>query len=120
MNGHHPHCILGFDDSRINTALVTATEYVDTSDIGINAAASSSYYAVSSVDSAGDESAISLGISPATVPAAVTGGGAGGGGCFVGTVSGSIPAGLFWILAIFTFAVIIAHWRPRNMRDFTS
>jgi len=98
--------------SRINTALVTAAEYVDSPE-GVGIEAAGSYYAVSSVDSAGDESAISLGISPATVPAAVTGGGAGG-GCFVGTVNGSIPAGLFWILAIFTIAVVAVHWRTAH------
>jgi hypothetical protein len=109
--------------SRVNTELVTGTEFVDTQGaVGIEDAAegSGSYYAVSSVDSFGDESAQTLGISPASVASAAGSGGGGGGGCFINTVSGSIPAGLFWILAIFTIAVVVAHWRSYNMRDFTS
>jgi hypothetical protein len=107
--------------SKVNTELVTGIEFVDTEGaVGIEEAAegSGSYYAVSSVDSFGDESAQSLGISPASVASAtenVT-----PVACFVTAVGGSIPAGLFWILAIFTIAAIAAHWRFRNMRDFTS
>jgi hypothetical protein len=40
--------------------------------------------------------------------------------CFVDTVSGSVPGALVWILAMFTIAVVVAHWRSRNMRDFES
>lgn len=69
-----------------------------------NASGASGYYGVASVDSFGDESVQSLGISPAAVASAA---GSGGGGCFINTVSGSIPAGLFWILVIFTIAVAI-------------
>ena len=63
--------------SKINTALVTATEFIDTAgSVGIDDAeggTGSSYYAVSSVDSAGDESAQSLGISPASLASAAGG-----------------------------------------------
>jgi len=82
--------------------------------VGIEAAeAVGSYYAVSSVDGNGDESAQTLGISPSALASAIGGGGAGGAaaGCFVSTVGGSVPAGLFWVLAIFTIAVVAAHWR---------
>jgi hypothetical protein len=106
--------------SRINTELVTATEFVDASEaVGIDegeGGSGSSYYAVSSVDSGGDESAQSLGISPATLASAA----AGAVGCFINTVGGSVPGVLVWMLAIFAVAVVVGHWRSRNMRDFTS
>jgi hypothetical protein len=108
--------------SKVNSELVTGTEFVDTQGaVGIEEAGESgdSYYGVTAVDSFGDESAQSLGISPASVSSAADAATAPV-ACFVGTVSGSIPAGLFWILAIFTIAVAILHWRSRNMRDFTS
>jgi hypothetical protein len=109
--------------SRVNTQLVSGTEFADTQGaVGIDESEGngSSYYGVTAVDSFGDESAQSLGISPASAASAAGSGGGGGGGCFIDTVSGSIPAGLFWILAIFTFAVFVAHWRARNIRDLIS
>ena len=97
--------------SRVNTELVTGTEFVDTEGaVGIaegGSGSSGSYYGVTAVDSFGDESAQTLGISPASV--ASTAGAAAG--CFINTVSGSIPAGMFWILAVFTITVFITHWR---------
>jgi hypothetical protein len=106
--------------SKVNTELVTGTEFVDITGgvvIEEGGAAGGSYYGVTAVDSFGDESAQSLGISPASVASSAE---AAVAACFVSTVSGSIPAGLFWILAIFTIGVVAAHWRSRNMRDFTS
>jgi hypothetical protein len=71
--------------------------------------ASSSYYAVASVDSFGDESAQSLGISPATIAAAAGGGAAGGGGgCFVDTLSAPIPKQGLWWLALLMIAGAIS------------
>jgi hypothetical protein len=100
--------------SKINAALIGATEFIDTTgSVGIEDAeggSGSSYYAVSSVDSAGDESAQSLGISPATLSSAASSGG-GAGGCFINTVGGSVPELLIWVLALFTIAVVVAHWR---------
>ena len=107
--------------SRVNTELVTGTEFVETEGaVGIAEGGGSggSYYGVTAVDSFGDESAQSLGISPASIASASES--VAPVACFVGTVSGSIPAGLFWVLAIFTIGVVIAHWRSRNLRDFTS
>jgi hypothetical protein len=102
--------------SKVNTELVTGTEFVDTEGaVGINeggGGSGGSYYGVTAVDSIGDESAQSLGISPASIASATES--AAPAACFVNTVSGSIPAGLFWILAIFTIAVIFAHWRMAN------
>jgi uncharacterized membrane protein len=63
---------------------------------------------VTSVDSAGDESAQSLGISPAALSAAISsGGGAGGAGCFVNSVAiaGSYQA--LWVLVILTITMVI-------------
>jgi hypothetical protein len=76
--------------SRVNTALVTGTEFVDPDgavriDEG-GGGSGGSYYGVTAVDSSGDESAQSLGISPVTV-ASEAGSGGGGGGCFINTVS---------------------------------
>ena len=56
--------------SKINTELITDTVFIDTGSVvvgsGSGAGAGSGYYAVSSQDSDGDESAQSLGISPAS------------------------------------------------------
>jgi hypothetical protein len=104
--------------SRVNTGLVTGTEFVDTDgSVGIDEGGSS-YYGVTAVDSDGDESAQSLGISPASIASAAGSGGGGAGGCFINTVGGSIPAGLFWILAIFTIAVVVAHWRRAQRVEY--
>ena len=97
---------------KINTALVDATEFVDTAgSVGIDdaeAGSGSSYYAVSSVDSAGDESAQSLGISPATLSSASSSAGAGGAACFVNTVVACGSYGVMWMLVIITITVLIA------------
>ena len=97
--------------SRVNTELVTGTEFFNTEDaVGIaeGGAGGGSYYGVTAVDSFGDESAQSLGISPAAVASAA---GSAAGGCFIDTAGGSIPAGLFWILVMFTITVVVGHWR---------
>jgi hypothetical protein len=96
--------------SRINTALVDATEFVDTTgSIGIEAAegtaAGSSYYGVSSVDSFGDESAQSLGISPASVASATEA--AAPVACFVESVSQSIPKQALWFVVLLVIAVAV-------------
>jgi hypothetical protein len=91
--------------SKINTELVTDTVFVDSGGVvgaGLGAAAGSSYYAVSSQDSDGDESAQSLGISPA---------GGGGGGCFIDTAGTSVPGMLSVMLMLLTIGVVITHWR---------
>jgi hypothetical protein len=97
--------------SKVNTELVTGTEFVDTEGaVGIEEGgeAGGSYYAVSSVDSFGDESAQSLGISPASIASATES--VAPVACFIGAVSGSMPGLLFWILAVLTIAVVVGHW----------
>jgi hypothetical protein len=80
--------------SKINTALVTGTVYVDAGiGVGIAAGAAgsgeSSYYVVTSVDSGGTESVQSLAVKPPSVVTTSSSGGGGGGaaGCFISTVS---------------------------------
>jgi hypothetical protein len=97
--------------SKINTALVAATEYVDSAaGIGIadsQGGSGGSYYAVTSVDGSGDESAQSLGISPAAIASAAGNGGGAGAACFVNAVSQSIPRHGLWfvVLLIITLAI---------------
>jgi hypothetical protein len=99
--------------SKVNTGLVTGTEFVDTEGaVGIEEAgeSSGSYYAVSSVDSDGAESAQSLGVSPATLSSSSGGNGGGGAAaaaCFVDTVGHPVPWALFWMLALLTIAVAV-------------
>ena len=105
--------------SRVNTEFVTGTEFFDTEGaVGIEegGASGGSYYGVTAVDSFGDESAQSLGISPASVAssaeAAVT-------ACFVGTVGQNVHKQWIWLLLLLTIAVVVGHLRSRNMRGFT-
>jgi hypothetical protein len=100
--------------SKVNTELVTDTAFIDTGGVvgaGLGAAAGSSYYAVSSQDSDGDESAQSLGISPASLSSSSGSGGGGGGGCFIDTAGTSVPGLLSVMLVLLTICVVIAHWR---------
>jgi hypothetical protein len=102
--------------SKINTELVTDTVFVDTGGVvgaGSIGAAGTTYYAVSSQDSDGDESAQSLGISPASL-ASASGSGGGGGGCFIDTAGGSVPGVLSVMLVLLTIGVVITHWRTAN------
>jgi hypothetical protein len=96
--------------SKINTALVTATEFIDTGGAvvgaGSGAGTGSTYYAVSSEDSDGDESAQSLGISPASLASS-----SGSGGCFIDTVSQSVSKQGFWFVVLLGIGVAIHCWR---------
>jgi hypothetical protein len=101
--------------SKINTELVTDTVFVDSGGVvgaGSGAAAGSSYYAVSSEDIDGDESAQSLGISPASIASSSGSGGGGGGGCFIDTVSHSFSKQGLWLVVLFIIAVAIRHRLP--------
>jgi hypothetical protein len=96
--------------SKINTELVTDTVFVDTGGVvgaGLGAAAGSSYYAVSSQDSDGDESAQSLGISPASIASSSGSGGGGGGGCFIDTVSQSVSKQWMLLLVLLIIGAAI-------------
>jgi hypothetical protein len=88
--------------------LISGTEYVDSSggQVGIDAGGSgggSSYYGVSSVDDSGDESAQSLGVSPATSGASA----GGGGGCFIDSVAQPIPYRYLWLLGFLLTGVLV-------------
>ena len=96
--------------SKISTALVSGTEFSDTSGVvGVDAGAGGGgyYYAVSSEDDDGDESAQSLGISPAALASSASS----VAGCFIGAVDEAMPHKGLWMLAILTFAVLMTHWR---------
>ena len=99
--------------SRINTQLITTTVFIDSSggvtiSSGGSGGGGSYYYAVSSEDGDGDESAQSLGISPASVASAAA---KPLPGCFIQSAQGSVPKMLFWLLVAFTAAVVLTHWR---------
>jgi hypothetical protein len=109
--------------SRVNTELVTGTEFVDTEGtVGIDEGGGTggSYYGVKAVDSFGDESAQSLGTSPASIASAAGSAGGGGGGCFIDTAGQSVPRRVTWLVMLLIIGVVITHWRFRNMRNFTS
>jgi hypothetical protein len=93
--------------SRINTALITGTEFVDTSGgVGIDSGTGggSYYYGVTSEDDDGDESAQSLGISPASVASSASSAAA---ACFIDTVSHSVSKQWIWLLVLLGIGVAI-------------
>ena len=106
--------------SKINTALVTGTQFIDTGGVvaaaGSGAGAGSSYYAVSSEDADGDESAQSLGISSTSLSSSSGGGSSGGGGgCFIDTVSRSLSKqGLFFVVILCFVAVICCRRKAKG------
>ena len=92
--------------SRVNTGLVTGTEFVDTEGaVGIAEGGGSggSYYGVTAVDSFGDESAQSLGISPASLASAA----GAAAGCFITTVAQPVSKHLLWLLLLLSIAVVV-------------
>jgi len=99
--------------SKINTALVTGTEFIDTGGAVVGAESAtgtgSAYYAVSSEDDDGDESAQSLGISPAAMGSSSGSGGGGGsgGGCFIDTVSQSMSGQGLWLVVLLTVGLAL-------------
>jgi hypothetical protein len=109
--------------SKINAELVTGTQFIDTGGAmvvaGSGAGGGSAYYAVSSEDSDGDESAQSLGISPASLASSSgSDGGGGGGGCFIDTVSQSVSKQWILLLVLFIIGAAIG-CRPRQQgRDW--
>ena len=91
---------------------------------GSAAGGGSPYYAVSSEDDDGDESAQSLGISPAAMTLPSGGGGSGsvggsvgsggGGGCFIDTVSQSMSKQGLWFVVLLGIGMAISCWRRAN------
>jgi hypothetical protein len=104
--------------SKINIELITETEYLDSDPEGVSASSSGSsggsifYYGVTSVDDSGDESAQTLGASPAILGASSGGGGGGGGGaaggCFINTVAKSVSNWITWVLVTLIITLAIA------------
>jgi hypothetical protein len=103
----------------VNSGLVNGTEFVDTEGaVGIEESGETagSYYAVSSVSSEGDESAQSLGVSPATLSSSSnSGGGAGGAaGCFIDTVGQPVFGQALWFVVMLYIAVAAVVGIRRN------
>jgi hypothetical protein len=96
---------------KINTELITATEFLDTNPQGLSAASfgssvSTFYYGVAAVDDSGDESAQTLGSSPAAIVSS-SGAGGGGGGCFISTSAQSRLFQGIWIWVIVFISLIV-------------
>jgi len=92
---------------KINTELITETEFLDPDPEGTSVASSSGissastfYYGVAAVDDSGDESARTLGSSPAAIGFSSGAGAGGGGGCFISTITRSQPLQGIWIWVI--------------------
>jgi hypothetical protein len=97
---------------KINTELITETEFLDTNPQGVSAAgfgssASTSYYGVAAVDDSGDESAQTLGASAAIFFSESDGGGSGGGGCFISVTAESRNWPGLWLLVLFLSSIAI-------------
>jgi hypothetical protein len=75
----------GGDYTKMNTSLITATQYDDTS----VASGTTYYYVVTSVDEQNDESVHSQETSGSKQSENSSSGGGGGGGCFINTVTGN-------------------------------
>jgi CheY-like chemotaxis protein len=97
--------------TKINSVLITETQYLDTGSAGVSAqstvgsAAAGYYYGVTSVDSSGDESAQTLGISPpapefkfddAIIP-----------GCFITTTTPSAEFKITFKALVVIFSIIL-------------
>ncbi len=97
--------------SKINIELITETEYLDSDPEGVSASSSGSsggsifYYGVTSVDDSGDESAQTLGSSPAAVIESA----AGAAGCFIGAASESVPKHAFWLVVGLTIWIAVCY-----------
>jgi len=92
--------------SKISTELVSGTEFSDTSGVvGVDAGAGGGgyYYAVSSEDDDGDESAQSLGISPASLAST----GSNMLGCFIGAAAQAMPHKGLWVISLLTICLLI-------------
>jgi hypothetical protein len=101
---------------KINTELITDTEFVDTDPGGVGASEAGAsgggafYYGVASVDADGDESAQTLGSSPAAVIESA----AGAVGCFIGAASKSVPKHAFWLVVGLTIVVAVCYRRQAS------
>jgi hypothetical protein len=98
---------------KINTELITTTEFLDTDPGGVGASVAgassggNSYYGITSVDDSGDESAQTLGSSPAVIGSSSGGGGGGGGGCFINVTAPSNSGQGLWIVALIMISLAI-------------
>jgi hypothetical protein len=98
--------------AKINTALITATEYVDVGGVGASETGGEPtyYYAITSVDDGGDESAQTLPVSPAELGAS----GSTALPCFIGATAQSNSCQGLWMLATIAFVVLLIYWRQAS------
>jgi len=114
--------------SKINIELITETEYLDSDPEGVSASSSGSsasstfYYGVTSVDSSGDESAQTLGASPASSGTSEGGGGGDGaaGGCFIAATAESFSFSFKDLTAGFLIIIGMLFGRRRLNHFFPS
>ena len=105
---------------KINTELITETEFLDTDSGGVGASSiggnsgGSFYYGVTSVDGSGDESAQTLGSSPAAIIESAAG--AAAAGCFIGATAQSNSWQGLWMLAILILVGVVMQWRRASGR----
>jgi hypothetical protein len=106
----------GGNYNRINTALISETEFLDTGSGSVGAAsggaAGTYYYGVTSVDDSGDESAQTLGASAASIglssgSGSSSGSSSGGGGCFISVTARPDSRQSLWICALMFISLTI-------------
>ena len=94
--------------AKINTELISATEYIDTDALGAAevGADPTYYYTITSVDDDGDESAQTLPISPTSIGSAASKALP----CFIGSVSQAMPQRSLWVLILLAICLLIGKW----------
>ncbi|MGD2187352.1 MAG: C25 family cysteine peptidase, partial [Desulfobacterales bacterium] len=104
---------------KINTELITETEFLDTDAGGVSASSAGGsgggafYYGVTSVDDSGDESAQTLGSSPPAIGSTSSEMVA----CFIGTTNESIPKHAFWLfIGLTIFISILIRFQVSRVR----
>jgi hypothetical protein len=106
---------------KINTELITETEFLDTDPDGVGASsaggnsASAGYYGVTAVDGSGDESAQTLGSSPPAIIGSAAGSAAGAAGCFISVTARSNSRIDLWLsVLVFIGLTIILCIKARS------
>jgi hypothetical protein len=112
--------------TKINTELITATEFLDTNPGGVGsssvsgASGGTSYYGVTAVDDSGDESVQTLGSSPAAIIGSAASSAAGAAGCFISATAQSnsrMDPGLLVLVVIgltITLCIKARHAVPKD------
>jgi hypothetical protein len=106
---------------KINTELITETEFLDTGSSGVGASsvsgasADTAYYGVTTVDDSGDESVQTLGSSPAAIIESAASSAAGAAGCFISVTARSASRiDLRLLVLVFIGLIIIFCFRAHS------